>query len=275
MKSNLALGTAILLTVSVAQAQEASAPLWEIGLIGGFAATPTYPAANERTQRAMALPFLIYRGEVLRADRDGLNARVLRNSDLELDIGFSASLPSRASDSVVRQGMADIGTLLELGPRLKWTFARPSSDSRMQLQLPLRAVLELKDGISAQGLIFEPELNFEKRNVGAGWSLGASVGTVFGDHKRNDFFYGVPTQYSNTTRPAYEARAGLISSRLSFSTSKHLGTDWRLFGFVRFENYSGTANQTSPLHLQTNAASVGLALAWTLGRSERRATIAE
>lgn len=145
----------------------------------------------------------------------------------------------------------------------------------MQLQLPLRAVLELKDGVSAQGLIVEPELNFERRNAGVGWSLGASVGAVFGDRKRNNFFYGVPAQYANATRHAYEAQAGLISSRLSLSASKHLGTDWRLFGFVRFENYSGTANQASPLHLQSNATSIGVALAWTLARSERRGASAE
>lgn len=269
MKFTLAVGTALLLSASGAQAQEAAAPLWEIGLIGGFASTPTYPAANERTQRALALPFLIYRGEILRADRDGLSARVLHTSDVEFDIGFSASLPSRANDSIARQGMADLGTLLELGPRLKWTLSRPSPDSRLLFQFPLRTVLELRDGITAQGLIFEPELNFEKRS--AGWSLAASVGAVFGDRKRNNFFYGVAPQYATASRPAFDAQAGLISSRLSLSTSKHLGSDWRLFGFLRFENYAGTANQASPLHLQTNATSVGLALAWTLGRSERRA----
>ncbi len=271
MKSTFALGAALLLTGFVAQAQEADAPLWEIGLVTGFASTPAYPAANERTQRALALPFLVYRGEVLRTDRDGLSARVLHTSDVELDVGFSAALPSRANDSAARQGMADLGALLEMGPRLKWTLLRPSSDSRLQVQLPLRAVLELKDGISAQGLIFEPELNFEKRNAGAGWSLAASAGVVLGDRKRNDFFYGVAPQYATPLRPAYEAQSGLISSRLSVGTSKHLGSDWRLFGFLRLENYAGSANQGSPLHLQTSAASVGLALAWTLGRSEERA----
>lgn len=271
MKFSLALGTALMLSAGGTQAQEAAAPLWEVGLIGGFASTPTYPAANERTQRVLALPFLIYRGEVLRADRDGLSARVLHTSDVDFDVGFSASLPSRANDSIARQGMADLGTLLELGPRLKWTLSRPSPDSRLQLQFPLRAVLELRDGVSAQGLILEPELNFQKRHVGAGWSLAASIGAVFGDRKRNNFFYGVAPQYATVSRPTFDAQAGLISSRLSLSTSKHLNSDWRLFGFLRFENYAGTANQASPLHLQTNATSVGLALAWTLGRSERRA----
>lgn len=275
MKSTFALGTALMLSAISALAQESAAPLWEVGLIGGFASTPTYPAANERTQRALALPFLIYRGEVLRADRDGLSARVLQTSDVEFDVGFSAALPSRANDSAARQGMADLGTLLELGPRLKWTLVRPSPDSRLQLQLPLRAVLELKNGVSAQGLIFEPELNCEKRNVGAGWSLAASVGAVFGDRKRNDFFYGVAPQYATASRPAYDAQAGLISSRVSMSTSKHLDSDWRLFGYLRFENYAGTANQASPLHLQTSAASIGLAVAWTFARSERRAFSAE
>jgi hypothetical protein len=56
------------------------------------------------------------------------------------------------------------------------------------------------------------------------------------------------------------------------STSKDLNADVRVFGFVRLESYAGAANQRSPLHRQSSGASVGLALAWTLGRSERSAS---
>lgn len=271
MKSKLMLGLALVFSALAVKAQGIASPLWEVGLIAGFASTPTYPAANERTQRTLALPFLIYRGDVLRADREGLSARLMQTSDLELDLGFSAALPSQANNASARAGMADLGTLLELGPRLKWTLMRPGPDSRWQLQLPLRGVLELKDGLSAQGLVFEPELNFEKRNVGAGWKMAASVGAMFGDRKRNQFFYGVAPHYASALRPAYDAQAGLIASRLDLSVSKHLRSDLRLFGYVRYESYAGTANQASPLHMQASAGSIGLALAWTLLQSERRA----
>ncbi len=271
MKISLAIGLGLLSTSIIAQAQDPTPPLWEAGLLGGFASTPSYPAATDRATRAIVLPYLIYRGEVLRADRDGIGARVVHTDDVEFDIGFAASLPSRATDNAARIGMTDLGTLLEFGPRLKWTLARPSAASRLRVELPLRGVLEFNSGVNAQGVVFEPELIYETRDVAAGWGFSASGSLVWGDRRLNNFFYGVAPQFSTALRPTYEAQAGLIASRLSLSTSRHFGDDLRLFAFVRFESYAGAANQGSPLHLQSSGSSLGLALAWTLGRSEQRA----
>ncbi len=271
MKISLVMGLAWLTTSTIAQAQDSTPPLWEAGLMGGFASTPSYPAASDRTTRAIALPYLIYRGEVLRADRDGIGARVVHTEDLEFDIGFAASLPSRATDNLARTGMTDLGTLLEFGPRLKWTWARPTATSRVRLELPLRGVLEFNSGLHGQGLVFEPELIYETRDIVAGWGFSASGSLVWGDRRLNNFFYGVSPQFATSLRPVYDAQAGLIASRLHLSTSRHFGDDLRLFAFVRLESYAGAANQDSPVHLQSSGSSVGLALAWTLGRSEQRA----
>lgn len=271
MKIHRILGAALLLPALGAQAQEAAAPLWEAGLIAGYANTPSYPAASERASRALVVPYLIYRGEILRADRDGVGARVLYTQSIEIDLGVSASLPSSANDSPARRGMADLGTLIEMGPRLKLTLARPARDSRVQLKLPLRAVLEYKDGLHAQGLSLEPELNYEKRNMADGWSLAASASVMLGDRKQNNLHYGVAAPYATAARPAYDAQAGLIASRITLSTSKHLDADLRVFGFLRLESFAGSANRDSPLYVKSSASSIGLALAWTLGRSERRA----
>jgi outer membrane scaffolding protein for murein synthesis (MipA/OmpV family) len=141
----------------------------------------------------------------------------------------------------------------------------------VRVELPLRGVLEFNSGLNAQGLVFEPELIYETRDAVAGWGFSASSSLVWGDRRLNNFFYGVAQPYATAIRPVYDAQAGLIASRLSLSTSRHFGDDLRLFAFVRFESYAGAANQDSPLHLQSSGSSVGLALAWTLGRSERRA----
>lgn len=271
MKITLAIGAGLLLTALTAQAQETALPLWEVGLAGGFAATPSYPAAAERTSRALALPYLVYRGEVLRADREGVGARLIYTRDVEFDIGLAASLPSRSTDSPARTGMPDLGTLIEVGPRLKWIVARPAPGSRLQIELPLRAVLEFNSGVKRQGLVFEPELKYEKHDANDDLRLNASASLVLGDRSLNSYFYGVTPEYSTTLRPAYEAQAGLIATRLSLSGSKKLNPDIRLFGFVRFESYAGAANLNSPLYRQSTGTSVGLAFAWTLGRSERLA----
>lgn len=271
MKHQLLVCTVFLAALPAAQAQNSGLPLWEVGVVGGAISTPAYPASSDHSHRALVLPFLIYRGEVLRADRSGLGARVAHTDDYEFDIGFSASLPASSNDVAARQDMPDLGTLVEFGPRLKMTLARPSAGSRVRLIVPVRTVLEISNGVRGQGVAFEPELVLDTRDFGQGWSASVSASLVFGDSRLNQYFYGVDAPYATATRPAYDAQAGLIACRLGLGTSKHLTPDLQVYGFVRYENYAGAANRASPLFLQSSGTAVGVWLTWTLGRSEARA----
>ena len=270
MRNFLVLAAALLATALTAQAQEANLPLWEAGAFGGSASAPSYPGSSDRSRRSLLLPYLVYRGDVLRMERSGIGARLLHNDAIELDVGFSASLPSNSQDSLTRQGMPDLGTLVEFGPRLKLTLARPAPGQQLRLELPLRAVLEVNGGVQQQGVVFEPELRHEVRDIGAGWTLRSSVSVILADQNLNRYFYEVAPTFATTTRPAYEARAGLIATRLTFDTTRVINPDVRIFGQLRLESYAGAANQNSPLSMQSSGVSVGLGLAWTLGRSDSR-----
>ncbi|MCF8157031.1 MAG: MipA/OmpV family protein [Rhodoferax sp.] len=275
MKKRVLQGVGVIaFTVSMsvsAQAQIEPLPLWEVGVFAGTATTPAYPGSADRASRSLALPIFIYRGEVLRIERGDVGARLFRSEDIELDVGFSASLPASSDDIAARKGMSDLGTLVEFGPRVKITLARPAPGTRVRLELPLRAVLEFNNGVRQQGYAFEPELGLEMRDVGAGWSLSATASVVFGDKDLNTYFYGVTTPYATAARPAYDAQAGLITTRLGLSMAKSLSPDVRVFGYVRHELMEGAANKASPLFQQTTGTSVGLGLLWTLARSEQRA----
>lgn len=246
-------------------------PLWEVGVFAGGLSGPAYPASSERSTRALVLPTLIYRGEVFRSDRGGVGARLLRTEDTELDIGFAASLPASSQDIPARQGMLDLGTLIEFGPRLKGTLARPSAGSQLRYELPLRTVLEINNGVRNQGFALEPELTFEVRDVGAGWRLSTSASLVLGDSKLNQYFYGVPADLATAQRPAYTAQAGLIATRLTLNAARDLGPDVRVYAYLRAESYAGSANAASPLYQQSTGTSVGLGLRWTLSRSATKA----
>lgn len=271
MKSSVLLATGFLAATLTAQAQDGGLPLWEIGAAGGVVSMPAYPASTERSSRALVLPFVIYRGEVLRVDRSAISARVLRSDDYEFDIGFAAALPANSNDIAARSGMPDLGTLVEFGPRLKMTLARPAPGSQVRLEVPVRAVLELNSGVRSQGLSFEPELVYEIRDFNAAWRVSANGSLVFGDRKLNSYFYGVSPQFAIAARPAYEAQAGLIATRLGLSAARDLMPGVRLYGYVRYERYDGAANRASPLFLQSSGTSAGIGLTWTLSRSERRA----
>lgn len=249
----------------------AGRPLWEAGVAGFGLSGPAYPGASDNVNRALVLPWIIYRGPVLRADGGTVGARVAKTRDMEFDIGFAGALSARSRDVAVRQGMPDLGYLVEFGPRVRFNLARTSSDSLLRLDVPLRGVFELKDGLTYRGLAFEPRLGFDKRDIGAGWGFTANASLHFGDQKYNQYLYGVPTQFATATRSAYQAKSGLITPRVQLTVSRKLTDDVRFFGFTRLDFAGSGANSDSPLHLKDRGTSIGVGLVWTLGRSGEKA----
>ena len=213
------------------------------------------------------LPYLVYRGDIVRADRGGIGARLVHTDAMELDVGFAASLPASSSDIAARKDMPDLGTLIEFGPRLKGTLANPAAGGRVRFELPLRSVLEINNGVRSQGYALEPEVIYEIHDAGGNWRLSTSVSAVLGDSALNQYFYGVPAAFATAQRPAYEARAGLIATRLTINAAKSIGPNLRVYGLARYESYAHSANQSSPLYLQTAGTSIGVGVSWTLGRS--------
>jgi MipA family protein len=253
---------------SAAEANEAK-PLWEIGAGALAAASPAYPGAATRTSKFIALPFAIYRGQVLRAEQNNLGLRAVKTPRYELDVGFAASIGSSANDVPARVGMRDIGTLVEFGPRLKVNLGDVSKGpTGLWVELPLRGVFDLSDGFANRGASFEPQLSFDVPLPG-GWRGGASVSAIIGTQKLNDTFYSVSSAEATALRPAYTAQSGLLALRSTFAASKKLTPDLRMLGFVRLESVAGGANSASSLIQKNTGASVGLGLAYTFGRSQR------
>lgn len=256
---------------SHALAQESTAPpLWEIGGVGLLSSQQAYPGAAEQVSRGLALPYLIYRGKFLRADRGSAGLRAFKTDDMELDIGFAGSFGSRSSEVQARQGMPDLGTLVQFGPRLKWQVGSGPGNGRWRLELPLRGVFDLNSGLGYKGAAFEPELVFERQADG-GWSYSTSVSAIWGNQRLGDTFYGVAPSYATTERPAYQASSGRIAWRLAASVSHKLTPKLRVFGFARADSVAGAANEASPLVQKTTGSTVGLVLAYTWQQSTERA----
>ncbi len=248
----------------------AAPPLWEVGGVGFAVSQQAYPGADQQVNRALALPYFIYRGEVLRADQDTAGIRAIKTPQFELDVGVAGSFGSGGSDIEARRGMRALGTLVELGPRLKWNLGTAPGGGRWRADLPLRAVFDLSDGAEHRGWAFEPKLQFEGPAPG-GWRYSAAVSAIVSDKPLARTFYGVSASEATALRPAYNAKSGLVAWRLSTSATRSLGPDWRVFGFARVDTVSGAANQASPLVRQRVGGSVGVGLSYTWLRSERRA----
>lgn len=265
------LGAVLSAASGTLSAQALSAPpLWEIGGFAVGVSQQAYPGSDQNISRAVALPFFLYRGEVLRADGGTLGVRALKTPTFEVDVGVSGSFGSNSDDIVARKGMPNLGTLVELGPRLKWNLGSAPAGGKWRAEFPLRAVFDLSDGAAQRGLSFEPELVYERRTQG-GWRYNASVGAIVADKKLAATFYQVTPAQATLARPAYSAQSGLVGWRLATSFSRSLSPDWRLFGFARLDSVAGAANKNSPLVRQTTGATLGLGVSYTWMRSEERA----
>ena len=72
---------AVLSTAALAQAADgpAAAPLWEVGGVAFGVSQNAYPGSDQQVNRALALPYFIYRGDVFRADRETAGIRAQGN----------------------------------------------------------------------------------------------------------------------------------------------------------------------------------------------------
>jgi outer membrane protein len=261
---------ALLLAAPLAGLAQASAPaqlpLWEIGAVGLVMSQQAYPGSSQRVGRGLALPYLIYRGKYLRADRESLGIRAINTPTLELDVGFAAAFGSSSDEIDARRGMPDLGTLVEFGPRLKWHLGGGPANGRVRAEFALRGVFDLDHQLHYRGMSFEPRLIYDLREIG-GWHYSTSVGALIGNRRLGDHFYGVAPPYATSGRPAYTADSGLIAWRLGATAAHALTPNLRLYGFVRIDSVAGAANRASPLVQTTTGPSVGMALTYTFARS--------
>jgi outer membrane protein len=271
-KAHFIATAALVLMAQSAMAQgSASLPLWEVGAFGTGLKQQAYPGSSQQVDRALVLPFFIYRGQYLRADGGNVGLRAVKTDILEVDVGFSGAFGSNSNDIEARKGMPDLGTLVEFGPRVKWNLGAGPGNGRLRAELALRGVFDISDSFKDKGLSLEPELIFERRTAG-GVGYSASVGLVLGDERLAETFYGVAPAFATATRPAYKAQSGLIMSRVSVNLFQNLTPNLRVFGFARLTSVDSAANSSSPLVRQNMGSTVGIGLLYTLARSESRAS---
>jgi outer membrane scaffolding protein for murein synthesis (MipA/OmpV family) len=260
--------------VETAPPREYSAPglpLWEAGLIAGGVTQPAYPGADERASLLAGLPYAVYRGEYWRIDRNTVGVRAIRTPRTELDIGFSASLGSRAENIEARRGMDDLGMLLEFGPRLKINLGEiDDGESNSRIQIPVRGVFDANDHMRYHGIAYELQWVADMK-LPSRWSVTSNLGALFGDQLLADTFYRVAPAEATAVRPAYDARSGLIALRATLWASRLFTPAARFFSYLRFDSVAAAANRDSPLVRRDTGWTLGVGVAWTLAQSERTA----
>lgn len=246
-------------------------PLWTAGLFAVAADHAVYPGAERRARNAALLPFVTYRGPVFRIEGGAAGLRALRSPRAELDFSAAASFGSRGQDSGARAGMPAIGTLVEIGPSLRLNLGElPDSGERppWRLDLPVRAVFDASRDLDYVGLSFEPRLNWRLPMAGD-WTPSVYASLLFGNRALNELYYGVAPAYATPGRPAYDASAGLVATRLGSSWSHMLRDKLRLGLHAAVESVHGAANRGSPVVGRSTDYTLAVTLTWTAFRSEQ------
>jgi MipA family protein len=268
---NSSVSFSTLLSISVyAQEGKPNLPLWELGGFGVVTSQQAYPGSDQQVNRGLALPYFVYRGEFLRADRDTAGLRAIKTPLYEFDVSVAGAFGAGSNELNARKGMPKLGTLVEFGPRLRLNLSDAKSNPRWGLDLPVRGVFDLSDSLKHRGLKAEPTLTLRGSTEG-NWRYSLGAGVLLADRKLSDTLYGVAPIYATANRASYQAGSGLLAWRLSGSVAKQLTHDWRVFAFTRFDSVSGAKNENSPLVKQKNGATVGLGLSYTWLRSSSSA----
>lgn len=264
------LAIAILCVPAAAGAEEL--PLWEGGLGVAVIDFPDYRGADERNTWVLPVPYFVYRGELLKADREGLRGTFFKSDRLDLHMSLNGSVPVDSSDNAARSGMSDLDPTLEIGPRLEVALLGTRETSvQLTLQLPARTVIASDFSHTRNvGWIAQPQLNADFRDtpLGEGWNLGLAAGPLFGDKRYHNYFYGVAPEFATPTRPAYVADSGYAGAQFLVALSRRFPGFW-VGGFARFDTLKGASFDSSPLVRQKESFSAGFAITWVLARSQR------
>lgn len=253
---------------------KAPKPLFEMGVVLGGAFLPDYPAAGQNHLNGAVLPFVAYRGKILRSDEKGLlRSRLVKTDRFEFDLSLDGAFSSDSDKNDARRGMPDLDWLGEVGPRVQWTIAKAVHSAKVDIELPVRAVFSTDlSRIEARGYIFEPEIAYQHENfLQQDLEVKVSVGVAFASEDLMDYFYEVEPRFVVAGRPAFDAKGGYLGAKTQLSLVKALGTRLNLLMAFRAEYHGGAENSASPLFKEEATFGAGAALVWSLYQSKARA----
>lgn len=242
---------------------DARLPLWELGAGAGALSLPHYRGSDQSHLWWLPVPYVVYRGDLLKADRDGARARLFEDDNNEINLSFGASAPTRSEDNRAREGMPDLAPTVELGPVWNHSFVK-GRRHRLDLRVPLRAVFSVESRPRQLGWTSTPNVNLDL-DLGD-WNLGLLTGPVFGNRRFHQYFYGVRESEATALRPAFQARAGFAGWQSTIAASRQLGALW-LGLFAKFDQIGGSAMADSPLVRERAQWSAGIAASWVFARS--------
>jgi len=255
----------LLLTIQ-SWANDEQQPLWELGVGGGALSLPQYMGSDERYELPFVFPYIIYRGERWRVDREGVKNRLFDSKRLTLDVSLSGGLPVN-NNNKARQGMPELLISGEIGPKLTYLLNEGEEDD-WRLQLPLRAAVNIKGKYT--GWVATPHLNYnfhrdvEHGILKGGFDLGVQTNSLL----YHQTYYDVEPAYATLERPTYLSSGGLHSAFFKARMRYPISENIEIFGAVQARTLNVGVVNDSPLVKNYFYGGIALGVIWTFDRSD-------
>ncbi len=248
-------------------------PLYEFGMGVGAIAFNDYRGSDTTHAYPLPIPYILYNGKFLKANRDGIRGTLFNQDRFELNLSFDATTPVR--NDHVRYGMPDLKSTVELGPSFDLHLMR-SEDARVKLDLrvPVRAAVTVEASPKVIGWTFTPRLALDIRDpLGFnGWNLGLLTGPLVADRRYHAYFYSVAPQFVTNTRPAYQASSGYAGAQFISALSKRFPKFW-VGAYARYDTLAGATFIDSPLVQRRSYVSGGIGISWIISKSSQMVEI--
>lgn len=251
-------------------------PLWEVGVGVAALYLPDYRGSDEGSFYVLPYPYLIYRGDILRVEKDRISGRIFQTDRILFDVSFYGGVPVDSDDNNDRRGMPDLDPTFEVGPALDITLLKdPQKRFKLGLNLPVRAVFSTDfSDVRHEGWIFTPRLNLEVNDIipDTGVNFGLSAGPIFADRDYHDYFYTVEPRYATPWRPAYNSEGGYSGSTLTLGLNKTIKS-LNLNAFISVDFMEGAEIEDSPLVTKDHSVMGGITVSWVFFKSKQMVTV--
>ena len=243
-------------------------PRLELGLGVAGISVPDYRGSAEQRRYVLPFPYVVYRGERIRADRDGVRGLLFRTRRVELNASMGGYIPVDSEDNPQREGMPDLDSNFEVGPSLNVNLSDAGARGP-RLRIPLRAVLAIgSDGVSHIGWRLNPVFELPFREPIAGFAVKMQIGPQFADSEYHGYYYSVAEGDARAGRPAFSSGGGYSGLSFQLSATRRISDRWWVGAFVRHDDLHGAAFEESPLVVEDRALLFGIAVARIFHRSE-------
>jgi outer membrane scaffolding protein for murein synthesis (MipA/OmpV family) len=264
----------VVLLLQSARAEEEK-PLWELGLGAAALRILDYRGSDQSYNYVLPYPYVIYRGGILRIDKETVSGRLFKTDRLFLDISLFGTLPVDSSENDARKGMPDLDATFQIGPALNIRLlGNEPEDYHLVLSLPARAAFAADFwSVRSEGWAFSPKLKLDKADFipGSGLNLWASAGPLFATQPYHEYYYSVAPAFATAARPAYSAPGGYGGSALAVGLNKQYKRF--IFGtFVNADFLQGAAFENSPLVKSKSSVFYGVSVTYVFYKSKRMTT---